>query len=274
MLDELYTDTLQTTTKIQSFFEKIGEKLEGQQPLLNSFEFYILDPEFNKTEEQFMLPIRKSNLSESISFIDDPWEFLKQDYQNFKIGTREYNIDSESWNNIGKFNVPSKKDLKECNSASPSLRSSLVKSIVSPRMTVKRFDFHKAHSATPQMFNSLQLGFGQAGSPHEIHSARLAQEGGHHKRDSVSSVSSLNEGENRLRHSLSHTGSQSQYFGHSANSWNTSSNGTNMDRLLLNNNLSPKKTSFKSFFGGKNKASTQIMPLRTLGPLLETRNKE
>jgi len=272
MLDELYRDTLQTTTKIQSFIEKISDRLPGKNLLLNSFEYYTLDHEFNKIEEQFMLPLKKSTLSESMSFIDNPWEFLKQDYQNFTIGTREYNIDSETWNNIAKFNIPSKKDLKECNSASPSFRSNLVKSIVSPRMTVKRFDFHKAHSATPQMFKSLQLG--REDSPQEIHSARLEHESvsaGHHKKElSVSSVSSLNE-ENR-HHSL--LNSQSQYFGHSTNSWNlSSSNSTNMDRLLLNSS-SPKKSGFKSFFGVKSKSTKQIMPLRPLGPLLETRNKE
>jgi len=270
MLDELYRDTLQTTAKIQAFIDKISYKLEGQELLLNSLEYYILDPEFNKAQEQFMLPLKKSTLSESVSFIDDPWEFLKQDYQNFKIGSREYNIDSESWNNMAKFNAPpSKKDLKECNSASPSLRSSLVKSIVSPRMTVKRFDFHKAHTASPLMFSSLQLG-NRDSSP-EISSARLsgiAFVSFHKKEHSIASVS---ETENRHQ-TLSM--SQSQYFGHSANPWNvSSSNSTNKDRLPLTS-PSPKKASFKSFFGVKSKSSKQILPVRPLGPLIETRNKE
>lgn len=269
MLDELYRDTLQATVKIQSFIEKISYKLEGQELLLNSFDYYVLDPEFNKEQEKFMIPLKKSTLCESVSFIDDPWEFLKQDYQNFKIGSREYNIDSESWNNMAKFNAPpSKKDLKECNSASPSLRSSLVKSIVSPRMTVKRFDFHKAHTATPLMFSSLQLG--QEDSSPEINSARLGgvYSAGFHKKEH--SIASISETENRHQ-SLSM--SQSQYFGHSANSWNpSSSNSTNTHRLLTN--PSPKKSSLKSFFGVKSKSSKQILPVRPLGPLIETRNKE
>lgn len=268
MLDELYRDTLQSTLKIQSFIDKVSYKFEGQESVLNSFEYYVLDPEFNKEQEKFMLPLKKATLSESVSFIDDPWEFLKQDYQNFKIGSREYNIDSESWNNIAKFNAPpSKKDLKECNSASPSLRSSIVKSIVSPRMTVKRFDFHKAHTATPLMFSSLQLG-NEDSSP-GISSARLGgiASAGFHKKDH--SIASISETENRHQ-SLSM--SQSQYFGHSTNSWNVSS--SNSTNTILLTSPSPKKASFKSFFGVKPKSSKQILPVRPLGPLIETRNKE
>lgn len=169
LVDELYSDMIQVTKKIVKFSEVLSQDIADQLP---PFEYFLFDPEFNRAEERYILTVKKSHSvqQDQQGEIEDYLVYLHK-YQTFKAGKREYIIDADIWT-VAKFS-PEKKSMQDLNAQTPSTKSSLVGSMTSPRMLVKKLEYQKSFT-TPMTHQRLFI-TDNIRLPQEIHSARTTR---------------------------------------------------------------------------------------------------
>jgi len=244
LIDELYSDTLQITRKIKTFIDKLNLKDNF------SFEYFVLDHEFNQKEELYITSLKNSSSIQNQS--DSIYLEEKQMYQNFKVGKREYRVDSENWS-IGKFNLPEKKHILENNHSIPSIKTNLLTSLISPRASQKKNDFHKSFTSPIMDLKYLQR---ISDTEQGIFSARESTLGLERDWKTPSGSASLknedfDQGIPKLEFN-SHM--RSNTF--TLNNWDSQSGNSSARDSILSLS-SPKKGTFSGLFGRKNK---QIMP--------------
>lgn len=171
LVDELYSDMIQITKRIAKFTEVLSKDISDQLP---PFEYFLFDPEFNRAEERYILTVKKAQSAQQDqerSFQDTEHLVYLHKYQTFKAGKREYIIDSDIWT-ATKFS-PEKRSIQDLSAQSPSTKSSLVGSLTSPRLLVKKLEYQKSFT-TPMTHQRLFI-TDNIRLPQEIHSARTTR---------------------------------------------------------------------------------------------------
>lgn len=171
LVDELYSDIIQITKRIVKFSEILSKDISDQLP---PFEYFLFDPEFNRAEERYIFTVKKSQSvlqDEEGVFQDKDYLVYLHKYQTFKAGKREYIIDSDIWTTT-KFS-PEKRSIQDLSAQSPSTKSSLIGSMSSPRLLVKKLEYQKSFT-TPMTHQRLFI-TDNIRLPQEIHSARTTR---------------------------------------------------------------------------------------------------
>lgn len=92
LLDQLYSDTIQITNKLQSLVSKLSYDKANQIPKIHYFTFNL---DFNKQEELFILELRKSRAQQGIEDKNESYYGYMQQYQTLNPGRKLFKLNTK-----------------------------------------------------------------------------------------------------------------------------------------------------------------------------------